>query len=89
VISISNYNIKIVTGSETVYGIHFAPGSSVTITFVQGSLTTQEGSSSVSSSGYFSRTFTVPATAVVGPAAIKVCGTNGCLSATVNVTLTG
>jgi protein kinase-like protein len=89
VISISNYNIKILTGSETVYGVHFAPGSSVTITFVQGSLTTQEGSSSVTSSGYFSKTFTVPATAVVGPAAIKVCGTNGCLSATVNVTLTG
>jgi len=89
VISISNYNIKILTGSETVYGVHFASGSAVTITFVQGSLTTSEGSSSVSSSGYFSKTFTVPATAVVGPAAVKVCGTNGCLSATVNVTLTG
>ncbi|HEX9099908.1 MAG TPA: protein kinase [Candidatus Dormibacteraeota bacterium] len=89
VISISNYNIKLVTGSETVFGVHFAPGGSVTITFVQGSLTTAEGTSSVSSSGYFSKTFTVPATAVVGPAAIKVCGTNGCLSATVNVTLTG
>ncbi len=89
VISISNYNIKILTGSETVYGVHFAPGSSVTITFVQGSLTTSEGSAPVSSSGYFSKTFTVPPTAVVGPAGIKVCGTNGCLSATVNVTLTG
>jgi serine/threonine-protein kinase len=88
VISISNYNIKILTGSETVYGVHFAPGSSVTITFVQGALTTSEGSAPVSSSGYFSKTFTVPATAVVGPAGIKVCGTNGCLSATVNVTLT-
>ncbi len=89
VISISNYNIKIATGSETVYGLHFAPGSAVTITFVQGSLTTPEGSAGVSSSGYFSKTFTVPVTAVVGPAAVKVCGTNGCLYATVNVTLTG
>jgi len=89
VISISNYNIKIATGSETVYGVHFAPGSAVTITFVQGSVTTSEGSAGVSSSGYFSKTFTVPATAVVGPAAVKVCGTNGCLSATVNVTLLG
>src|SRR6266851_3931290 len=69
VISISNYNIKIATGSETVYGLHFAPGSAVTITFVQGSLTTPEGSAGVSSSGYFSKTFTVPVTAVVGPAA--------------------
>src|SRR5438309_8759066 len=89
VISISNYNIKIVTGTETVYGAHFSPGSSVTITFYQGSLSTSEGSSAVSSSGNFSKTFTVPATAVVGPAAVKVCGTSGCLYATVNVNLTG
>src|SRR5260370_19001836 len=89
VISVSNYNIKILTGTETVYGAHFSAGSSVAITFYQGSLTTSEGSSVVSSSGYFSKTFTVPATAVVGPAAVKVCGTNGCLYATVNVNLTG
>jgi hypothetical protein len=89
VISISNYNVKILTGSETVYGVHFAPGSSVSIIFAQGSLTTPEGSAAVSSGGYFSKTFTVPATAVVGPAAIKVCGTTGCLYATVNVTLNG
>ena len=89
VISVSNYNIKILTGSETVNGAHFSPGSSVAITFYQGSLTTSEGSSVVSSSGYFSKTFTVPAKAVVGPAAVKVCGTNGCLYATVNVNLTG
>jgi len=89
VISVSNYNIKILTGTETVYGAHFSPGSSVTITFYQGSLTTSEGSSAASSSGYFSKTFTVPATAIVGPAAVKVCGTNGCLYATVNVNLTG
>ena len=88
-ISISNYNIKILTGTETVYGAHFSPGSSVTITFYQGSLSTSEGSSAVSSSGNFSKTFTVPATAVVGPAAVKVCGTSGCLYATVNVNLTG
>ena len=89
VISISNYNIKILTGTETVYGAHFSPGSSVTIAFVQGSVTTSEGSAGVSSSGYFSKTFTVPATAIVGPAAVKVCGTNGCLYASVNVNLTG
>jgi protein kinase-like protein len=90
VISISNYNIKILTGSETVYGARFAPGSTVTITFIQGSTTNKQvGTQTVSSSGYFSQTFTVPGTAVVGPAAIKVCGTSGCLSATVNVSLTG
>ncbi len=86
-ISISNYTIKRSTGTETVYGIHFNPGSTVTITFVQGSTTNKEvGTQTVSSSGYFSQTFTVPSTATQGPAAIKVCGTSGCLSATVNVT---
>jgi hypothetical protein len=88
-ISVSNYNIKIHTGSETAYGLHFSPGSTVTITFVQGTATTPEGDAAVSSGGYFSKTFTVPATAVLGPAAIKVCGTTGCLYATVNVTQTG
>ncbi len=86
VISISNYNIRILTGTETVYGAHFGPGSTVTITFVQSPTTDQTvGTPKVSSSGYFSQTFTIPATAKLGPAAIKVCGTNGCLSQTVNV----
>ncbi|HEV2036490.1 MAG TPA: serine/threonine-protein kinase [Candidatus Dormibacteraeota bacterium] len=86
VISISNYNIKILTGTETVYGTHFSPGTTVTITFIQPPLTNKEmGTPTVSSSGSFSLTFTVPATAALGPAQIKVCGTAGCLSATANV----
>lgn len=86
-ISISNYTIKRSTGTETVYGIHFTPGGSVTITFIQGSTTNKEvGTQTVSASGYFSQTFTVPASATPGPAAVKVCGSSGCLSATVNVT---
>ena len=86
-ISITNYNIKRSPGTETVYGIHFSPGSAVTITFVQGATTNKPvGTQTVSSSGYFTLTFTVPASATTGPAAIKVCGSAGCLSATVNVT---
>jgi hypothetical protein len=86
-ISISNYYIKRSTGTETVYGIHFTPGTTVTITFVQGTaMNKQMGTQTASSSGYFSLTFTVPSSATAGPAAIKVCGTSGCLSATVSVT---
>ena len=89
VISISNYNIKILTGTETVYGAHFSPGSTVTINFIQSSTTNKQvGTPTVSSTGYFSLTFTVPATAIVGSATIKVCGST-CLYATVNVNLTG
>ena len=86
-ISISLYNVK--RGStETVYGLHFSPGSTVTITFFyQGSTTPKEvGTQTVSSSGYFTEAFTVPANASPGSAAVKVCGTNGCLYASVNVT---
>ena len=90
VISVSNYNIKILTGTETVYGLHFSPGSTLTITFIQESSKTNKvvGTPKVSSSGYFSQTFTVPVTALVGPAGVRVCATS-CLFATVNVNLVG
>ncbi len=86
-ISISPYNVKRGT-TETVYGLHFSPASTVTITFFyQGSTTPmQVGTQTVSSSGNFTQAFTVPATASPGSAAVKVCGTSGCLYATVNVT---
>jgi eukaryotic-like serine/threonine-protein kinase len=87
VISISPSTVK--RGStETVYGLRFSPGSTVTITFFyQGSSTAmQVGTQTVSSSGSFTRSFTVPATASPGSAAVKVCGSSGCLYATVNVT---
>ena len=86
-ISISPYTVK--RGStETVYGLRFSLGSTVTITFFyQGSSTAmQVGTQTVSSSGSFTRSFTVPATASPGSAAVKVCGSSGCLYATVNVT---
>ncbi len=87
-ITISNYYIKAITGTETVYGFHFSPGSAITVTFVQGLLTNKlVGSTSASSNGSFQSTFTVPSTAVPGAAHIKVCGTvNGCYDATVQVT---
>ncbi|HSS92533.1 MAG TPA: serine/threonine-protein kinase [Candidatus Dormibacteraeota bacterium] len=86
-ISVSNYYIKVNTGTETVSGAHFAPGSSVTITFFQTSTTSKDvGSQVVSSGGYFSLGFTVPSTAKPGPASIKVCGKTGCLYTTVEVT---
>ena len=89
-IGISNYNIKILTGSETVSGIHFSPGTAVTINFIQGATTNQQvGKPTVNSSGGFSTTFTVPSTATLGQATIRVCGTTGCLYATVNVNATG
>jgi hypothetical protein len=87
VISISNSSVRRGTGTQTVYGLHFQPGSSVAIYFVQGSLTNKQmGTATVSSGGYFQFTFTVPLTANTGPAAVKVCGTNGCLFATFEVT---
>ena len=88
VITISNYYIKMLTGTEIVSGFHFGPGSTVTITFIQSPLTNKVmGSTQVSSAGSFSFSFTVPSTAIAGSAHIKVCGTvNSCYDATVMVT---
>ena len=87
VISVSNFDIKVVTGTETVSGLHFTPGSNITVTFKQQSLPgTVVGTATASSSGYWTVTFTVPKTAVPGYAVITACGTaNGCLDATVRV----
>jgi hypothetical protein len=87
-ISVSNYDIRVLTGTETVYGQHFSPGSAITITFIQGNTTNRVvATPTASSSGYFSSQFTVPSTALLGQATIRVCGSaNGCLYAAVNVT---
>ena len=87
-ITISNYYIKVLTGTETVAGFHFSPGSAITISFIQGTTTNRViGSTTASSTGTFSFKFTVPGTAVPGPAHIKACGSaNGCFDATVQVT---
>ena len=87
VISITNYDIKQHTGTETVGGLHFTPGSTVTVTFKQGSTQGKVvGTATASSSGYWSVSFTVPSDAVVGPALITACAAaNGCYDATVRV----
>lgn len=90
VITISNYYVKLATGSETVSGFHFAPGSTITISFVQGAAVNQVmGSTAASSSGSFYFTFSMSRVvgALPGPAHIKACGSsNGCYDATVQVT---
>jgi hypothetical protein len=87
VISVTNFEIKQRTGTETVGGLHFTPGSTVTVTFKQGSSAGKVvGTAVASSSGYWSVSFTVPADAVVGYALITACDSaNGCYDATVRV----
>jgi Protein kinase domain len=87
VISVTNFEIKLHTGTETVEGLHFSPGSRITVTFKQGSSAGKVvGIATASSGGYWSVSFTVPADAVVGYALITACGTgNGCYDATVRV----
>lgn len=89
VITILNPTVKMVTGSQTVAGFHFAPGSTVTITFVQTTSQTL-GSTVTSAQGTWSYTFPMSkVVAVQGYAHVKACGSvNGCYDATFYVSAT-
>ena len=86
VITISNYNVRVLSGTETVTGFHFPAGTLVTITFLQSTTSTNKvvGTPSVGSNGSFSKTFTIPSSARSGGAYIRACDGN-CLFASVNV----
>jgi hypothetical protein len=84
---LSSNHIVVKTGSMTVKGLNFTPGKVATMTFIQGSTTNKTvATPSVGSDGTFLQQFGVPSTAVVGPAAIRVCDVNGCASASFQVT---
>ena len=83
-ISLSSSQIKLLTGSVTVYGLHFGAGKAVTITFSQG-VTSQAYSTTTSSIGSFARTITVPTTALAGTATITACSSSGCASHSITV----
>ncbi len=85
-ISLSSTIVK-VGGSVTVFGTYFNPGTTATIYFVQAS-STQRATVSIAFTGSFSKTVTIPLTAVPRVAAsIKACDTfGGCASQPVTVT---
>jgi hypothetical protein len=80
--------MKLLGGSATVYGQHFAPGKTVTITFKQG-LTSQAFTVTAGSDGTFAKVITTPLGALVGSATITACDpSNPCASQTITITLT-
>ena len=85
-ITLSSAIVK-VGGSVTVFGSYFNPGTTATIYFVQAS-STQRATVSIAFTGSFSKTVTIPLTAVPRVAAsIKACDTfGGCASQPVTVT---
>jgi hypothetical protein len=71
----------------TVKGMNFSPGKVATMTFIQGTATNKTvATPTVGADGTFLQSYTVPSTAVVGPAVIRACDINGCASATFQVT---
>ena len=76
------------TGSVTVYGLHFGSGKVVTISFIQGA-TNQQTKVTAASDGSFTKLIGIPATAVLGQATITACDTsNACASQPIMVTTT-
>jgi serine/threonine protein kinase len=87
VITISNYYVKVTSGTETVAGLHFPPGTIATITFLQASTSTNKvmGTPLVSSNGSFSKSFIIPSSARPGAASVRACD-GSCVFATIDVT---
>lgn len=87
-LALSSGHVKM-TGTVTVYGQHFADRKSVAIWFVQSPKPdVLVKTSTTSVTGTFLVTVTIPATAVIGAAAIKACDSLACAYASITVTLT-
>jgi hypothetical protein len=75
------------TGTMTVKGFNFTPGKVASVTFIQSGTTSKTlGTPTVGNDGTFLLPYTVPSTAVVGPASIRACDVNGCAFASFQVT---
>jgi hypothetical protein len=86
-LALSSSRIKVHTGTMSVKGFHFNPGQTVTLTFIQGSTTNKAvATATVGTDATFLQTYTIPATAVVGPAYIRACDLGGCAFASFSVT---
>ena len=87
-ISFAPDHIVAVTGTVTVYGLHFAAGKAITITFSQGAINTKTYSTTAAADGSFSKL--INPSAVYGqPATITACDvSNVCVSKSIAVTLT-
>jgi hypothetical protein len=89
-LALSSGHVKVHTGTMTVKGFHFSPGQTVTLTFIQGSTTSQTvATATVGTDATFLQTYTIPSSAVVGPAYIRACDAGGCAFASISVTATG
>ena len=88
-LALSSSHIKVGNGTMTVKGFYFTPGKTVTLTFIQGTVTNKNvATSAVGTDGTFLQSYTVPSSAVVGPASIRACDVNGCAYASFAVTAT-
>jgi eukaryotic-like serine/threonine-protein kinase len=86
-LALSSGRIKVHTGTMTVRGIHFSPGQPLTLTFIQGTATNKTvATTMVGADGTFLQAYTIPSSAVVGPAFIRACDESGCGFASISVT---
>jgi hypothetical protein len=78
-LALSADHIVVKTGTMTVKGLNFSANKVATMTFIQGATTSKTvATPTVGADGSFLQGYTVPSTAVVGPATIRACDINGC-----------
>jgi Protein kinase domain len=88
-LALSSGHITILTGTMSVKGFNYSPGKSVVLTFIQSPATNQTVATAVvGSDGTFLTSYTIPKTAVLGPATIRACDVNGCAFASITVSAT-
>jgi len=86
-ISLSSKSIPILTGSVTVYGLHFGAGKAITITFTEGALSKQFFTTAASDGSFTKLIF--PQAVTPGQATITACdSSNVCASQPITVTAT-
>jgi hypothetical protein len=89
-LALSSSRIKLHTGTMTVRGVHFSPGQTVTLTFIQGTATSKTvATTTAMADSTFLQSYTIPSNAELGPAYIRACDAGGCAYASITVTATG
>ena len=78
-LALSANHIVVKTGTMSVRGFNYSPGKVATLTFIQGTTTNKTvATPTVGADGTFLQAYTIPPTAVVGPATIRACDSAGC-----------
>ena len=83
-LALSSGNVRRIN-SLSVYGLHFPPGETANVTFVQGALIGAAHTAPIGAQGTFQVSINIPSAAKTGPAYVRACAGTVCAYATFTV----